>query len=470
MSRSSSARTSAAMSCDVGAVDCRTVLATSLGWPTGGPFGAASTAEDVTEGADLTGRVYMVTGATGALGGEVSRVLALRGAHVVLACRDATAGERLVDAIRGPLPDARLTVMGGLELGSRDAVRAFASDFCSRALPLTGIICCAAVVCRPFSRTPDGRESHFGVNHLGHFLLVHLLCGEIIRTAASSGVQGRVVLVSSNAHHFTYRVRRGSARPSRGIDFINLDDDVGYDASAAYAQSKLANVLHAAELEERFRENGVNVAAFAVHPGILREELRHALSFPGGGLLYALAEGLATKTPERAAATVVHCAAADRRRLAAAANQGRYYADCAPRRSSLPARDPRLARNVWEHSERLLGLEPGSAEPRARSDQEAEPSSGPRGTARGRPGAGTVAVAGAGSGAGGSDGGDAMAPPGTLGMGGDGGMPRGGARATPGGDDASASAARNSPPIRVTPTKSGRWGLGLSPAKKPSED
>ena len=71
------------MSCDVGAVDCRTVLATSLGWPTGGPFGAASTAEDVTEGADLTGRVYMVTGATGALGGEVSRVLALRGAHVV---------------------------------------------------------------------------------------------------------------------------------------------------------------------------------------------------------------------------------------------------------------------------------------------------------------------------------------------------------------------------------------------------
>ena len=63
-----------------------------------------------------------------------------------------------------------------------------------------------------------------------------------------------------------------------------------------------------------------------------------------------------------------------------------------------------------------------------------------------------------------------MAPPGTLGMGGEGRMPRGGARATPGGDDASASAARNSPPIRVTPTKSGRWGLGLSPAKKPSED
>ena len=453
MSRSSSARTSAAMSCDVGAVDCRTVLATSLGWPTGGPFGAASTAEDVTEGADLTGRVYMVTGATGALGGEVSRVLALRGAHVVLACRDATAGERLVDAIRGPLPDARLTVMGGLELGSRDAVRAFASDFCSRALPLTGIICCAAVVCRPFSRTPDGRESHFGVNHLGHFLLVHLLCGEIIRTAASSGVQGRVVLVSSNAHHFTYRVRRGSARPSRGIDFINLDDDVGYDASAAYAQSKLANVLHAAELEERFRENGVNVAAFAVHPGILREELRHALSFPGGGLLYALAEGLATKTPERAAATVVHCAAADRRRLVAAANQGRYYADCAPRRSSLPARDPRLARNLWEHSERLLGMEPGSAEPRARNDPEAGASAGPSGL-RGGTGAGAGAGGAFGS-AGGGDGAGAMAPPGSVGMDGDGGMARGGGGATPGGGEALATAARNPPPIRVTPTKSG---------------
>ena len=122
--------------------------------------------------------------------------------------------------------------------------------------------------------------------------------------------------------------------------------------------------------------------------------------------MYALAEGLATKTPERAAATVVHCAAADRRRLAAAANQGRYYADCAPRRSSLPARDPRLARNVWEHSERLLGLEPGSAEPRARSDQEAEPSSGPRGTARGGdPGLGRSRSPGRGQGPGAATGG-----------------------------------------------------------------
>lgn len=67
-------------------------------------------------------------------------------------------------------------------------------------------------------------------------------------------------------HHFTYRVKRGSAKPSRGIDFVNLDEARGYHATNAYAQSKLANVLHAWSLNERLRDTGANVAAFAVHP------------------------------------------------------------------------------------------------------------------------------------------------------------------------------------------------------------
>ena len=330
-----------AMSCEPGSLGCHSVLAASLGWRSGGRFGAASTAEEVTEGMDLAGRVYLITGASSPLGRELTRVLTLRGARVVVASRVAERAEAVAADVRALVRDAAVTAMGGLDLGDADATRRFASAFCARALPLTGIICCAAVTCAPFARTADGRESHFGVNHLGHFHLVHLLCGELIRTAASSGVQGRVVIVSSNAHHFTYRVRRGTHRAVRTIGFANLDDDVGYDPVNAYAQSKLANALHAAELHERFRAAGVNVAAFAAHPGFNERELARAFDFPGGSALAALMRGRLTKTPETAAATV---ASARRRakgargaaRIGEGGRAGRYHADCAPRRSSLP--------------------------------------------------------------------------------------------------------------------------------------
>jgi WW domain-containing oxidoreductase len=322
------------MTCETGGFGCRSALAASLGLATADhddvfAFNANSTAETITEGLDLTGLTYLVTGATGALGSEVTRVLALRGARVVLACRSQEKGEALASKILDELGletarDAKnaLVVMGGLDLGSKASTESFANEFCKRALPLTGLVCCAGVVCQPFKLTRDGRESHFGVNHLGHFFLQHLLLDEIVRTAASSGAQGRIVLVSSGAHHFTYRVRRGVPRPSRGIDFANLDEPVGYDAGRAYAQSKLAVALHASELDERLRRSGVNVAAFAADPGTMGAELKHALNFPGGGLLFALAEGRVTRDARRAAATVVWCAAAERRRLAGAERRG----------------------------------------------------------------------------------------------------------------------------------------------------
>jgi WW domain-containing oxidoreductase len=436
------------MSCEPGSLGCHSVLAASLGWRSGGRFGAASTAEEVTEGMDLAGRVYLITGASSPLGRELTRVLTLRGARVVVASRVAERAEAVAADVRALVRDAAVTAMGGLDLGDADATRRFASAFCARALPLTGIICCAAVTCAPFARTADGRESHFGVNHLGHFHLVHLLCGELIRTAASSGVQGRVVIVSSNAHHFTYRVRRGTHRAVRTIGFANLDDDVGYDPVNAYAQSKLANALHAAELHERFRAAGVNVAAFAAHPGFNERELARAFNFPGGSALAALMRGRLTKTPETAAATVARCAAAERRALEGAGSDfgegdraGRYHADCAPRRSSLPARDPRLARALWEESERLLGMKPGEARPapeRARSESGREGAGGERGR-----------------GVGGARGPPAAEPPAS---------PVAPADAMTRGEAIAAAPALAA--AKTTPGKSGRWGLGLAPAKK----
>lgn len=374
---------------------CRTVLGQSLGWggfgggddplrnPASGSFDRASTAADVTRGLDLRGRCYVLTGATGALGREVARALVRVGAHVIIAARSMARGSALAEELRrdgaaaaagaattvdrandtpsspyqspssprAPNDDedaksaaakspGDATVML-CDLASQDSVRSFARSFRRKALPLHGVLNCAAVILRPFELTAEGRESHFAVNHLGHFLLVNELLPELIATSAVSGIQARVVNVTSAMHHFTYRVRRGKAGPSRGIDFTQLDDPRGYDPINAYAQSKLANILHAWQLNERFRQvprrgggstfggdtaggdTAVHdentavrpVAAFAVHPGAFGRELRDNLSrnlpFGAGDLLFDVARSMSlglVKTPEQAAATVLYCA------------------------------------------------------------------------------------------------------------------------------------------------------------------
>ena len=325
----------------------------------------------------------MLTGATGALGREVARALVRVGAHVIIAARSMARGSALAEELRrdgaaaaagaattvdrandtpsspyqspssprAPNDDedaksaaakspGDATVML-CDLASQDSVRSFARSFRRKALPLHGVLNCAAVILRPFELTAEGRESHFAVNHLGHFLLVNELLPELIATSAVSGIQARVVNVTSAMHHFTYRVRRGKAGPSRGIDFTQLDDPRGYDPINAYAQSKLANILHAWQLNERFRQvprrgggstfggdtaggdTAVHdentavrpVAAFAVHPGAFGRELRDNLSrnlpFGAGDLLFDVARSMSlglVKTPEQAAATVLYCA------------------------------------------------------------------------------------------------------------------------------------------------------------------
>ena len=457
------------MSCEV-PVTCRTVLGQSLGWggfgggddplrnPASGSFDRASTAADVTRGLDLRGRCYVLTGATGALGREVARALVRVGAHVIIAARSMSRGSALAEELRrdggaagagagatttvdrvddapsspssprAPNEDDVVGAAGDAtvmlcDLASQDSVRSFARSFRRKALPLHGVLNCAAVILRPFELTPEGRESHFAVNHLGHFLLVNELLPELVATAAASGIQGRVVNVTSNMHHFTYRVRRGRAGPSRGIDFGQLDDPRGYDPINAYAQSKLANILHAWQLNERFRhtrgtrghqtrvpfgDDAVDddfsphsrhtgadentavrpVAAFAVHPGAFGREVRDNLSrnlpFGAGGVLFDGVSSMVSsmgsfggyfgktfgnlllKTPEQAAATVLYCACTGSGFGFTAdglARSGCYYADCAATKCSLPARDPRLARALWETSERLCGMASGSALP-----------------------------------------------------------------------------------------------------------
>ncbi|XP_028960504.1 short-chain dehydrogenase TIC 32, chloroplastic-like [Malus domestica] len=210
-------------------------------------FSSWSTAEEVTEGIDGTGLTAIVTGGSSGIGAETSRVLALRGVHVVMAVRNTEAGEHVKQAILTEVPDAKIDVRE-LDLSSLESVRKFGADYCSSGLPLNILVNNAGLGAAPFKLSKDGIEMQFATNHLGHFLLTELVLETMKRTSRESKVEGRIVNVSSSLHPDGYR---------EGIRFDKINDEAGYNRYYAYAQSKLANLLHTNELTRRLKKEGV---------------------------------------------------------------------------------------------------------------------------------------------------------------------------------------------------------------------
>eukprot|EP01102_Stenamoeba_stenopodia_P014028 TRINITY_DN4624_c0_g1_i1.p1 TRINITY_DN4624_c0_g1~~TRINITY_DN4624_c0_g1_i1.p1 ORF type:complete len:339 (-),score=106.49 TRINITY_DN4624_c0_g1_i1:144-1160(-) len=212
------------------------------------PEGHKKTAEQVSQGVDLSGKVAIVTGASSGLGIETARVLALRGAHVFFAVRDTKKAEPIAAQIKAETKNDKVEILE-LNLSSFKSVRAFVSAFLERKLPLHYLINNAGIMATPEGRTEDGWELQFGTNHLGHFLLTTLLTDTLIASAPS-----RVVSVSSVAN------KRG------GINWGNLNLEGGvYNKWLSYAQSKTANVLFAVEYNRRYKDKGVTCNA--LHPG-----------------------------------------------------------------------------------------------------------------------------------------------------------------------------------------------------------
>ncbi|XP_062199342.1 short-chain dehydrogenase TIC 32, chloroplastic-like isoform X2 [Phragmites australis] len=229
-------------------------------------FSWSSTAEEVTAGISASGLTAIVTGASSGIGAETARTLALRGAHVVMAVRSVAAAQALRDDVLAQAPQAKLDVME-LDLSSMASVRTFASDFVARGLPLNILINNAGVMAIPFALSKDGIEMQFATNHVGHFLLTHLLLDTMKKTFHESNVEGRIVNVSSEGHRYAYR---------EGIRFEKINDEPVYNSIGAYGQSKLATILHANELARRFKEEGINITANSLHPGsIITNLLRH---------------------------------------------------------------------------------------------------------------------------------------------------------------------------------------------------
>jgi NAD(P)-dependent dehydrogenase (short-subunit alcohol dehydrogenase family) len=291
------------------------------------------------------GRLVLVTGANSGIGFETARLLAQRGAHVVLACRNVERGRDALRRVRGHAPDARLELLE-LDVSDLSAVRRAADEVRSRHDHLDVLINNAGVMAPPLRRTTEGFELQFATNHLGHFALTGLLLSALL-----AGERPRVVTVASNMH------RRGRIR------FDDLNWERSYDPVAAYSQSKLANLLFTFELQRRAAGAGLPLISLGAHPGWTAT----ALYRRGGHMNQtSLAERVVSAVNSVLAQDAAHGALPT---LAAAAlpeaRGGDYWGPVGPMElRGLPgharpgpnATDVAAARRLWTVSEQLTGV------------------------------------------------------------------------------------------------------------------
>ncbi len=280
-----------------------------------------------TQAPRLGQKVALVTGANTGIGRTTALALAREGAHVFLACRSEAKTKPVIEEIKRETKSDRVEFLE-LDLTSLDSVRGAARAFLARELPLHLLINNAGVAGQR-GITQDGFELHFGVNHLGHFLLTQLLL-ERLRDSAPA----RIVNVSSGSHY----------QAKEGIDFDRLRASTpSFSGLPEYAVSKLANVLHARALAKRLA--GTGVTAYSLHPGVVASDAWRRLPAPVAGLMK-----LFMISNEDGARTTLHCALSER----AGAESGLYYDDAAPKRPSRSAESDDLAEELWRRSEQWL--------------------------------------------------------------------------------------------------------------------
>jgi WW domain-containing oxidoreductase len=287
-------------------------------------FGANSTAEAVTEGLDLTGKVYLVTGCNSGLGLETTRVLTLRGATVLGLARTVEKAEGAGAQVSGTV------VPYACELSEPASVRACVAAVQEGGHVIDGMILNAGIMALPKRTVQHGQELQFLTNHVGHFMLATGLLGQL-------AADGRVVVLSSSAHQ---------TPPKGGIAFDDLSLEKGYSGVRAYGQSKLANLLFARELARRLPEGQV---AHAVHPGVIATNLaRHLPGF--AQVAFRMIEPLFLKTPAQGAATQVWAATHPDN----GARNGEYMADCNVAKSTRHGADLDLAERLWTRTEEIV--------------------------------------------------------------------------------------------------------------------
>ncbi|GAA3509626.1 NAD(P)-dependent dehydrogenase (short-subunit alcohol dehydrogenase family) [Streptosporangium album] len=290
---------------------------------------------------DQSGRLAVVTGANSGIGYVTARELARHGAHVVLACRSPGRGQDALDRLLTEVPGARAELRR-LDLASLDSVSEFAATWDHDRLDL--LVNNAGVAMVPFSRTADGFESHFGVNHLGTFALTGRLLPHLLAAPAP-----RVVTVSSEGQRF--------AR----FDLANLNAQRGYSAPFAYVRSKRANLYFAVELQRRVA--GSRLRSMAVAPGLTRTNVLTGGANAGRGTLYRSLVPLLVRSAFRPAAegakTSLYAATVPDLRGGTYIAPGGFLelrGEPTVRHGHRALHDTATARRLWEISEELTGV------------------------------------------------------------------------------------------------------------------
>jgi NAD(P)-dependent dehydrogenase (short-subunit alcohol dehydrogenase family) len=294
---------------------------------------------------DQRGRVAVVTGANTGLGYETAKVLAERGATVVLACRDLQKAEQAAARIGEAAPGAEVTTVE-LDLASFASIRRAAAEIGSRHPRLDLLINNAGIIALRREVSEDGFELTLAVNHLGPFMLTGLLLERLLPVPGS-----RVVIVASIAHR------------SGHIHFDDLQLERGFRSGLAYPQSKLANLLFAYELQRRLDAAGAQTIAVAAHPGNAFTDLTRQL--PGWMRAAMRNRGVQWTFSRLIQSARMGALSTLRAATDPGVRGGEYYGPPGrlqfaghPERvgSNARSRDPALQRRVWEESERMTGF------------------------------------------------------------------------------------------------------------------
>lgn len=291
---------------------------------------------------DLTGKRYLITGGNAGIGFEAAAHLRRANADVFIASRSASKGGEAAARL-GQIESAGAVDVVELDLASLDSIRTANDSIRGLTDGLDGVVNNAGIMQPPEQQTADGFELQFGTNHLGHFMLNHLIFDLI---AARSG---RIVPVSSIAH-----------RTASGIEFDDPMFAKDYSPTKAYSHSKLANLMYGLELARRLEAAGSDVIAVSAHPGYSATNLQS--SGPTGffKILYKVTNRLAAQPATAGALPEVLAVAGNE------AQNGAYYGPTkrgdtrgpvGDSRVSDAARDAEAAARLWKLSEELLEIE-----------------------------------------------------------------------------------------------------------------
>ncbi|XP_020331400.1 retinol dehydrogenase 11 isoform X1 [Oncorhynchus kisutch] len=276
----------------------------------------------------LDGKTVVITGGNAGIGKETAVALAMRGARVIIACRDVDKAEKAVREIKIRGHNVNVHHME-LDLANMRSIQDFCKTFLQREKRLDILINNAAMP-SVLDWTEDNFSMCFGVNHLGHFLLTNLLLGRLKDSAPS-----RVVTLTCSNYKY------------QKLDF----QDLNYNLLPffTYCRSKLANIYFSQELGRMMEGKGVTT--YAVHPGYVQSSWtgHYSILFR---MLVQVIMFMFFVPCEMGAQTVVYCAVSDE----AAKHSGGYFTDCQPATLRPFARDTGVAKKLWEASERLVKL------------------------------------------------------------------------------------------------------------------